>query len=119
MVGTLPLWDARKMYTALVVPHLTHDCEVSLDLELTYLKPLDDVQVEFIRRILGVNKRSLIAPLFTETGLVPLRFSRVILALTHLRYLAALDNDRYVKVAAKDSMSQTPAKLRGRWISAM
>jgi hypothetical protein len=104
MVGVLPPWEARKMYMALVDPHLTHGCEISLDVNPDLLKPLEDVQTEFLRRILGVNKRSMIAPLFTETGLVPLRFRRVILALTHLKYLLAVNNDRYVKAAMCDSV---------------
>jgi hypothetical protein len=66
------------------------------------LKPLEDVQNDFLRRILGLNKCSMTAPLFTETGLVPLRFRRVTLALTHLRYLATLKADRYVRVASDD-----------------
>jgi hypothetical protein len=105
MVGTLPVWEARKLYMALVDPHLTHGCEVSLDVDPDLLKPLEDVQNDFLRRILGVNKRSMTAPLYTETGLVPLRFRRVTLALTHLRYLTTLKNtDRYVKVAGEDSV---------------
>ncbi|KAJ7488947.1 hypothetical protein FB451DRAFT_1024768, partial [Mycena latifolia] len=48
--------------------------------------------------------RSLIAPLFTGTGLVPLRFRGLILAPTHLKYLLAMNNDRYVKAAACDSV---------------
>ncbi|KAJ6609322.1 hypothetical protein B0H10DRAFT_2438617 [Mycena sp. CBHHK59/15] len=103
MVGTLLPWEARKLYMALVDPHLTHDCEVSLDVDLDLLKPLEDVQTDFLRYILGINKRAMIAPLFTETGLVPLRFRQVTLALVHLKYLAALNNDRYVRVAADDS----------------
>ncbi|KAJ7702820.1 hypothetical protein B0H17DRAFT_1043081, partial [Mycena rosella] len=85
MVGTLPVWEARKLYMALVDPHLTHGCEVSLDVDPDLLKPLEDVQNDFLRRILGLNKRSMTAPLYTETGLVPLRF-------------------RYVKVAGEDSV---------------
>ncbi|KAJ7333985.1 hypothetical protein DFH08DRAFT_707359, partial [Mycena albidolilacea] len=97
----LPPWEARKMYMALENPHLTHGCEFSLDVNLDLRKPLEDVQIELC--ILGVNKRSLIAPLFTETSPVPLRFRRVILALTHYKYLLAVDNNRYVKAAACDS----------------
>ncbi|KAJ7309309.1 hypothetical protein DFH08DRAFT_1049982 [Mycena albidolilacea] len=104
MVGVLPVWEARKLYMALVDPHLTHGCEISLDVDPDLLKLLEDVQNDFLRRILGLNKRSMTAPLFTETGLVPLRFRRVALALTHLRYLATLKADRYVRVASDDSV---------------
>ncbi|KAF8180522.1 hypothetical protein K438DRAFT_1460333, partial [Mycena galopus ATCC 62051] len=108
MVGILPPWEARKMYMALMVPYVPERfCfadEVSLDVNPVLLKPLEDVQIEFLRCVLGINKRSMIAPLFTETGLVPLRFRRVILALTHLKYLLAVSDDRYVKAAACDSV---------------
>jgi hypothetical protein len=72
--------------------------------ESDLLKPVEDVQIEFLRRIMGVNKRSLISPLFTGTGLVLLRFKGLILALTHLKYLLAINDDRYVKAAACDSV---------------
>ncbi|KAJ7195595.1 hypothetical protein C8J57DRAFT_1031787, partial [Mycena rebaudengoi] len=72
-------------------------CEVRLDVESDLLKPVEDVQIEFLRRIMGVNKRSLIAPLFTGTGLVPLHFRGLILALTHLKYLLEMNDDRYVR----------------------
>jgi hypothetical protein len=104
MVGVLPPWEARGVYMALMDPHLTHGCEVSLDVDLDLLKLLEDVQLELLRCILGVNKRSSIAPSFTETGLVPLRFRRVILALTHLKYLLAVSDERYVKAAECDSV---------------
>ncbi|KAJ7362616.1 hypothetical protein DFH08DRAFT_683680, partial [Mycena albidolilacea] len=57
-----------------------------LDLESDLLKPVEDGQIEFLRRTMGVNKRSLIAPLFTGTSLVPVHFRGLILALTHLSY---------------------------------
>ncbi|KAF8211814.1 hypothetical protein K438DRAFT_1569073, partial [Mycena galopus ATCC 62051] len=105
-VGVIPVWEARKMYSALVDPHLTHGCEISLDVDLSLLSLLESVQVSFLRRVLGLNKRSVIAPLYTETGLMPLRFRRVILALNHLRYLTTLKNTgRYVRLAEEDSVN--------------
>ncbi|KAJ7214153.1 hypothetical protein C8J57DRAFT_1255901 [Mycena rebaudengoi] len=83
---------------------INQHCEVRLGVESDLLKPVEDVQIEFLRRIMGVNKRSLIAPLFTGTGLVPLHFRGLILALTHLKYLLAMNDDRYVKAAARDSV---------------
>jgi hypothetical protein len=53
---------------------------------------------------MGVNKRSLIAPLFTGTSPVLLHFRGLILALTHLTYPLAMNDDRYVKAAACDSV---------------
>ncbi|KAJ6487815.1 hypothetical protein C8R45DRAFT_257268 [Mycena sanguinolenta] len=43
------------MYMALVDPHLTHGCEISLDVDLDLLKPLEDVQTEFLRLVVWAS----------------------------------------------------------------
>ncbi len=45
------------------------------------------MQHAYIRRMLGLNKRSSIAVLFTETGLWPIRYRRISLALRYLAYI--------------------------------
>ncbi|KAJ4485776.1 hypothetical protein J3R30DRAFT_3283324, partial [Lentinula aciculospora] len=46
----------------------------------------------FLRRMLGLWRYSMITPLYTETGIMPIRSRRVILALT---YLLKLPRDHY------------------------
>ncbi|KAF6742637.1 hypothetical protein DFP72DRAFT_822055 [Ephemerocybe angulata] len=105
MIGSLNPWEARKLYMALVDPHLTHGCEMIIDTpeNLQFLKLLEDKQKSFIRRILGIHSRSMLAPLFSETAIIPLRYRRVLLALMYLLYLLKSPPDHLVKSALLDS----------------
>jgi hypothetical protein len=86
---------------ALVDPHLIHGCEISLDTNKPSLAQLEEIQ---LRRLLGLNQSSMLAPLFTETSLVPVRFRRIILALGFLKYLLSLPTEQYARRALNDSI---------------
>ncbi|KAK6969271.1 hypothetical protein R3P38DRAFT_3298591 [Favolaschia claudopus] len=79
--GHLPPEVGRQLYYALIDCHLTHGCDVAIDVDETSF---------ILRRILGVGKRSGIAQLYSELGVYPLRVRRVLLALRYLAYLKAL-----------------------------
>lgn len=83
----LTMWAARSLYVAQVDPHLTYATEVCLDVDDHRLRPLENIQRNFLRRALGLSATSPIVVLFTETGLQPLRYRRALLALNYLRYL--------------------------------
>lgn len=89
---------------AQIDPHLIHGYEVILDVDLPLLEKLSDVQTSYLRRVLGLHKRSMITPLFTETSLVPLRFWRIMLTLGYLCYLTSLPIEHYAKRAYMDSV---------------
>jgi hypothetical protein len=93
-VGHLPACDARTLYMARVDPYLTSGCDVCLDIDAKSLKLLERVQLKFLRRMLGVGSRSLRAVLFSETGIWPIKYRRVYLALKNLSYLLELDHER-------------------------
>ena len=88
----LPLKEGKILYMARVDPILTFGCEVVLDIEdaLVQKLTLADVQHLFIQRLLGLGPHSLLATLFTETGILPLRFRRAKLAIGYLLYLMRL-----------------------------
>ena len=88
-VGPIPVWDGRMLYQARVDPHLTYGCEVCLDIDPALLLPLERVQHDFFRRLLGLQARSLTVVLHSETGCEPLPHRRLCLALSYLRYLSA------------------------------
>jgi hypothetical protein len=46
----------------------------------------------------------MIAPLFTGTGIMPLRVCRLLLVLSHLRYLLGLKDDHYARAASNSSI---------------
>ncbi|KAJ7473433.1 hypothetical protein FB451DRAFT_1013703, partial [Mycena latifolia] len=78
------------MHTARIDPHLTFVCEVCIDVVADHLKELSDVQHEYIRRLLGVHTHSILAILFTETGVTPLSYYQPFLALGYGIYLIPL-----------------------------
>ncbi|KAJ7438023.1 hypothetical protein B0H11DRAFT_1829642, partial [Mycena galericulata] len=59
----------------------------------------------FLRRLLGLNSHSMLAVLFTETGQMPVRIRRLLLALGRLRYMLGLDPGRVVRDALLDSIA--------------
>jgi hypothetical protein len=115
-VGTFPTWDLRTLYMARVDPYLTAGCEVCLDIEQKSLKLLEKVQLRFLRRMLGVGSRSMKAILFSETGIWPIRYRRVYLALKNLRYWLELDTDRPARNALEESIKLARAK-KISWIN--
>ncbi|KAI0685252.1 hypothetical protein C8T65DRAFT_592603, partial [Cerioporus squamosus] len=86
-VGTIPPPAVLTMYRAQVEPHLVYGCEVALDVSDAELKPLQAVQHTYLRRALGLGSHSQLTPLFTETGIWPLRYRRAALVLRYLRYI--------------------------------
>ncbi|KAJ3853112.1 hypothetical protein EV368DRAFT_26708, partial [Lentinula lateritia] len=79
--------------------HLIHGCELIIDTDTFLLSMLEQVQLLCLRRLLGLSRRSMVAPLFTETGIMPIRFRRVILALRYLIYLLKLPLEHYANLA--------------------
>ncbi|KAF7342021.1 RNA-directed DNA polymerase from mobile element jockey [Mycena venus] len=104
MIGCLPPPEGIRLYMARINPHLTFGCKVCLDVVPSHLAKLTDVQHEFIRRLLGVNSRSILTVLFTETGIIPLSYRRVALALGYLIYLLTLPAHHLANAAYLDSL---------------
>ncbi|KAI5897156.1 uncharacterized protein SCHCODRAFT_01124747 [Schizophyllum commune H4-8] len=113
IVGTLPVRDGKTIYLARVDPHLTAGCEVVLDMDPDALKLLVNSQTSFIRRLFGVGSQSILAPLHTETGILPIAFRRLLLALGYLRYLLSLPPTHLAGAAMRDSMALASASRPG------
>ncbi|KAK0484151.1 hypothetical protein EDD18DRAFT_1198835 [Armillaria luteobubalina] len=101
---------------ACVDPHLTSACDVSIDVDPTLLTLLDRVQKLFLRRLLGVTKRSPVAPLFSETGMWPIRYRRIMLALQYWQYALSLPNDHFLSCAFRDSLALAQDR-RSSWLT--
>ncbi len=86
-LGDLPPKEALQIYKARVAAHLTYGAELAVDVSAAWVEPLEAVEKYFLRRILHVHKRCHMAILYTETGLLPLRYVRVMRALKYLRRL--------------------------------
>jgi hypothetical protein len=103
MVGGLSVWEARTLYMARVDPHLISAADICPDVVKIRRKEREDVQNHHLRRILGLNERSVIAVLFSETGLEPISYRRATLLLQHLKHISELGEDRLVKNGLLDS----------------
>ncbi|KAJ6595586.1 hypothetical protein DFH09DRAFT_905906, partial [Mycena vulgaris] len=93
-VGVLPPREALILYKARVDPHLTSGCEVALDTDRASWASLEEPQMHFLRRLLGLNPRSMRAVLFTETGIMPIRYRRALLALGYAKGFATISEER-------------------------
>lgn len=94
--GDLPPTQALTIYKARIASHLTYAAEVAVDVRTASLALLEAVEVYFLRRILHVHDHSRIVILYSETGVIPLRFSRALRHLRFLRKLLALPDSRLV-----------------------
>ncbi|KAE9402296.1 hypothetical protein BT96DRAFT_991271 [Gymnopus androsaceus JB14] len=90
---------------ARVDPHLTFGCEVALDVDLALLGELEQVQHLFLRRLLSLHRRSILVVFFSETGLIPIRYRRIGLALGFLSYLLGLPMTHLAKAALENAFS--------------
>ncbi|PBK69909.1 hypothetical protein ARMSODRAFT_841649, partial [Armillaria solidipes] len=104
-VGTIPPKDGISVYMATVDPHITSACDVSIDIDSGLLAELERVQKTFIRRLLGIAKRLPVAMLFSETGMWPVKFHRLTLALRYWQYALSLPNDHLLSYAMKDAIT--------------
>ncbi|KAJ6603150.1 hypothetical protein B0H10DRAFT_1666674, partial [Mycena sp. CBHHK59/15] len=89
-VGDLPVWDARTLYMARVDPYLISGADICPDLVASRLAEKEAVQHHYLRRMLGLNARSMTAILFSETGLEPIRYRRAKQLVNYLRHLVLL-----------------------------
>lgn len=104
MIGVLPPRDARILYLARIDAYLTSACDVAIDVHALHLWELEKIQIRFIRRLLRLQRRSMYHILYSETGLMPLRYRRLILALRFLAYLISLPAHHYARCAFEDSL---------------
>ena len=116
MTGRLTPKELKELYMARVDCHLIHGCEISPDCEDVHVAQLSKVQVRFIRQMLNLHPRSMIAPLFTETGIMPLRVRRFQLVLKHLIYFLGLKNTDYARAALNSSL-ELAAGGKKSWVS--
>lgn len=106
VVGPLRPADAKTLYDARVDCYLILAADILPDVG-THLELLESIQHAFCRRVLGLRKRSLLMPLFTELGIVQ--------ALRFLRYVAGQPNIRYVRIAMEEAILMYNASVPG-WL---
>ncbi|KAJ7137429.1 hypothetical protein C8R43DRAFT_893660 [Mycena crocata] len=103
-IGSLPIKEGLVLYMARVDCYLTSGADLSLDVDAALVQELLDAQHMYLRRLLGINSRAMLAVLFTETGLMPIRVRRLLMALGRLLYMLELGDERNVRAALLDSV---------------
>jgi hypothetical protein len=105
-VGVLPPRKGLMLYKARVDPHLTSGCEVVLDVDRSLSLALETPQIHFLRRLLRLNRRSMLAVLFTETGIMPIWYCRMLLSLGYAKGFAEIppEEQDLPRVAFRESV---------------
>jgi hypothetical protein len=80
-VGDMTAQDGRKLYMARIDPILTHGCEIMPDIDHAAFRELELASHAYLRRLLGLNPRSMVCVLYTETGIIPLPYRQAELTL--------------------------------------
>ncbi|KAJ3849038.1 hypothetical protein EV368DRAFT_85945 [Lentinula lateritia] len=99
----MPPSITKQLYTILVDCHLTNGCKIMPDRDPSLLHILEDIQLRFLHRMLGLSTNSVITLLYTETGIMPIRTRRVSLTLRYLKYLIRLPNNHYASLALAEN----------------
>ncbi|KAE9383025.1 hypothetical protein BT96DRAFT_773835, partial [Gymnopus androsaceus JB14] len=86
-------------------PQLIYGCEVAVDTSEALLGNMLAVQKSFFRRLLGLSKTAIIVATYTETGIIPLQFRGLELALRFLLYLLGRPANTYARAALNESLA--------------
>lgn len=97
---------------ALVDPHLMHGADICPDHTKASTKQLEKTQRRYLRKMLRLHRFSSIAPLFSETGVVPVRFRRAEMALRYLGYALQGPADGLVWCAMQEAIGLACAGKR-------
>ncbi|PBK82877.1 hypothetical protein ARMGADRAFT_1019482 [Armillaria gallica] len=114
--GSFPPRQARKIFFGRIDPYLIAGCEVILDVGSRTTASLEAVLLDFWRRVLGVHEKSTVAFLYAETGITPLPYRRLLLALRFCRYLLLLP-DRHYGHLALDVALDLARRGKPSWMS--
>ncbi|KAJ7142485.1 hypothetical protein C8R44DRAFT_602888, partial [Mycena epipterygia] len=102
--GSLPVKEGLLLYMVRVDCYLISGADIFLVVDAALIHEHLEAQHSYLRRLLGIKSRSMLAVLFTETGLMPIQIRRLLLALGRLRYMAGLKGNRVVQCALWDSV---------------
>ncbi|KAM5531362.1 hypothetical protein V8D89_014955 [Ganoderma adspersum] len=113
--GKLPPQVALMLYHARVELHLMFGCEVALDVHAPSYEHLEKVKVSFLRHSLGLGNHSQLVPLFSETGIKPIRYHRLELALYYAQYPLTPGAPVYPAAALHEAWSLAAAGHPSWW----
>ncbi len=92
--GDLPPREGVSIYKSHINPILSFGAEVAVDMSTSRSQILEDVQVAYLRCLLSIQKRSIRAAVFTETGILPLPYRQILFSLRYLAHVLGLQEHR-------------------------
>jgi hypothetical protein len=104
-VNNLSVGLLIKLYKARIDPHLTHGSDVVVDVSEPDIAPLEHAQRRFLRRMLMANSHSIKALLLSESGILPIRHRRLVLALKGARYYSSCEPGSYPRLAFEQAVA--------------
>ncbi|KAE9395700.1 hypothetical protein BT96DRAFT_744866, partial [Gymnopus androsaceus JB14] len=104
MIGALPVHEGKILYMGCVDPHLIYGSEVAINASKALMDQVVNVQLAFFRRLLGLSKTSIRVAIYTETGIIPLQFRWLNLALRALAYFLSRPTNTFVRAALNESI---------------
>lgn len=113
--GQLPPWEGLILYRTQIDCRLTYGVEVTGVGTEKQLRQLEEVQHTYLRRLLGLQPRSQLCVLFTETGATPLLYRRLQLVLRYLKYLLLLPASHLARMALSQAIINSTTRRSGWW----
>ncbi|PBK94116.1 hypothetical protein ARMGADRAFT_1101013, partial [Armillaria gallica] len=92
--GDLPPRERVSIYKSCIDPLLSFGVEVTVDVSASHSQILENVQVTYLRHLLSIQKRSIRAIMFTETGILPLPYRHILFVLCYLAHVLCLQEHR-------------------------
>lgn len=111
-IGSLSVSNALQQYMARVDCHLMHGADVMPDTQVGLLHKLRTVQLKYLRRSLRIHSSSMIVPLYTETGIMPIEVRRFLSTLEQMRYALACRPGHTARLAIESSRDLHPRGQR-------
>lgn len=97
--------EGLLLYSGRADPHLLSAADVAPDIDNEGLSVLEGVQRVFLRRLLGLQQRSMTPVLHSETGCAPIKYRRLLAALGYLRYLSSRPAHTYAAAAFREAIN--------------
>lgn len=109
----LPPWEGVSIYKSCINPILSFGVEVAVDMSTSHSQILKDVQIAYLRHLLSIQKWSIWAAMFTETGILPLSYCQILFLLHYLAHVLGLHTTCWPGVLSLMWTSGFKANLAG------
>ena len=97
--GKDQIYSMITMYQSVFLPRLIYNCESWSSLTQKDISNLQDAQLNFLRRVMEVQKSTPIAALFLEIGILPIQYEIEKRQLVFLKRILDRENDDPIEMS--------------------